>query len=86
LEISLQKVIDDESTIQPGEEKLAALTAGDRIPWAKCRQEYFSKGLNKVSLNVIEGAAFVVALDDEDFNFDPVCNSHLNSIKLLLLI
>ena len=68
----MQKVIDDESPIQPGEEKLAALTAADRVPWAKCRQEYFSKGLNKVSLAVIEGAAFVVALDDEDFDFDPV--------------
>ncbi|XP_032784458.2 carnitine O-palmitoyltransferase 1, liver isoform isoform X2 [Daphnia magna] len=78
LEISIQKVIDDDSAVQPGEEKLAALTAGDRVPWAKCRQEYFSKGINKVSLAVIEGAAFVVALDEEDFNFDPVDHTQLD--------
>ena len=78
---SLQKIIDDDSAIQPGEEKLAALTAGDRVPWAKCRQEYFSKGLNKVALGAIEGAAFVVALDDEDFDFDPVGIYKMNFLK-----
>ena len=40
---SIQAIIDDKSPIQDGEEKLAALTAGDRTPWAKARQEYFCK-------------------------------------------
>ncbi len=55
-----------------GEEKLAALTAGERVPWAKARQEFFSKGVNKVSLAAIEGAVFVLALDDVDYDYDPV--------------
>jgi len=65
-------VIDDDSPVQDGEEKLAALTAGDRVSWALCRQEFFSKGLNRVSFAAIEGAVFVVALDDVDYNYDPV--------------
>ena len=69
---SLQSIIDDNSLVQEGEEKLAALTAGDRIPWAKCRQDYFSKGVNKVSLAAIEGAVFFVSLDDVEYNYDPV--------------
>lgn len=50
----LQKIVDDTTTPAQGEEHLAALTAGDRIPWAKARQEYFKKGINKTSLDAIE--------------------------------
>lgn len=53
----LQKIIDDESPPADGEECLAALTAGDRIPWAKARNEFFSKGKNKNSLNTIENVS-----------------------------
>ncbi len=71
----LQRIIDDDSPVQEGEEKLAALTAGERTAWAKCRREFFCKGLNKVSLLTIEGAAFFVALDDDEYSYDPVSNS-----------
>ena len=50
----MQQILDDDVRPEEGEERLAALTAGDRIPWAKARQEYFSKGLNKASLDAIE--------------------------------
>ena len=50
----LQKIVDDESEPAEGEEHLAALTAGERVPWAKARQEFFSKGKNKASLDAIE--------------------------------
>lgn len=50
----LQKIVDDQSEPAPGEKHLAALTAGDRVPWAKARKEYFSKGKNKASLDAIE--------------------------------
>lgn len=51
----LQKIIDDQvSSPADGEEHLAALTAADRIPWARARQAYFSKGINKNSLDAIE--------------------------------
>lgn len=69
----LQQILDDPSPPLPGEEHLAALTAADRVPWAKARQEYFMKGINKVSLDAIEKAAFVVVLDEEPQDFDLVC-------------
>ena len=55
----IQRVLDDDTEPAPGEEKLAALTAGDRIPWAKARQQYFAKGLNKASLDAIEKVSHV---------------------------
>jgi len=51
---------------------LAALTAGERMTWALARQEYFFKGVNRHSLDAIEKAAFVVALDDFPYEFDEV--------------
>lgn len=35
-----------------------------RVPWAKARQAYFSRGKNKQSLDAVEKAAFFVTLDD----------------------
>ncbi|XP_035257990.1 carnitine O-palmitoyltransferase 1, muscle isoform [Anguilla anguilla] len=70
LEAQFQKILDDPSEPQPGELKLAALTAGERIPWAKARQKYFSQGVNRSSLETIETAAFFVTLDDEAHGYD----------------
>uniref|UniRef100_A0A670XS84 carnitine O-palmitoyltransferase n=1 Tax=Pseudonaja textilis TaxID=8673 RepID=A0A670XS84_PSETE len=64
IEQQIQWILNDKSEPQPGEEKLAALTAGDRVPWAKARQTYFARGKNKQSLDAIEKAAFFVTLDD----------------------
>jgi carnitine O-palmitoyltransferase 1, liver isoform len=47
-----------------GEKHLPALTAVGRIEWAENREKYFSEGVNKRSLNVIESAVFVVTLQD----------------------
>lgn len=69
----IQQILDDQSTPSEGEEKLAALTAGERTVWAQARQEYFSKGVNKASLDIIEKAAFVVTLDDIPYEYDSVC-------------
>lgn len=69
----LQQILDDTSTPSDGEEKLAALTAGERTVWAQAREEFFAKGLNKASLDIIEKAAFVVALDDIPYEYTPVC-------------
>lgn len=65
LQRSFQKILDDESPPVPGEENLAALTAADRVPWAKARSQFFSKGKNKASLDAVEKAAFFLALDEE---------------------
>nr|XP_056707456.1 carnitine O-palmitoyltransferase 1, liver isoform isoform X1 [Euleptes europaea] len=64
IEQQMQWILHDKSEPQPGEEKLAALTAGDRVPWAKARQTYFARGKNKQSLDAVEKAAFFVTLDD----------------------
>ncbi|GAA6215408.1 carnitine O-palmitoyltransferase 1, liver isoform-like [Lates japonicus] len=66
IEYQVQRILDDPSPPQPGEEKLGALTAGDRIPWSQMRKQYFSSGVNKRSLDAIERAAFFVTLDDEE--------------------
>ncbi|VTJ51194.1 Hypothetical predicted protein [Marmota monax] len=66
LQQQMQRVLDDRSEPQPGEAKLAALTAADRVPWAKCRQDYFGRGKNKQSLDAVEKAAFFVTLDDTE--------------------
>ena len=50
----LQKIVDDTSAPAEGEKELAALTAGDRIPWARARQQFFRKGVNRTSLDSIE--------------------------------
>jgi len=72
IQTQFERILQDESEAELGEEKLAALTASDRPTWAKIRKEFFSKGTNRTSLNIIESAAFVVVLDDEEYNFDKV--------------
>uniref|UniRef100_A0A8C5G897 carnitine O-palmitoyltransferase n=1 Tax=Gouania willdenowi TaxID=441366 RepID=A0A8C5G897_GOUWI len=72
IEQQMERILADESEPQPGEEKLAALTAGDRCvtPWAKARELHFSRGKNKQALDAIEKAAFFVTLDDTEQRFD----------------
>nr|XP_046250359.1 carnitine O-palmitoyltransferase 1, liver isoform isoform X1 [Scatophagus argus]XP_046250360.1 carnitine O-palmitoyltransferase 1, liver isoform isoform X1 [Scatophagus argus] len=70
IEQQMERILADKSDPLPGEEKLAALTAGDRTPWAKARDTYFSRGKNKQSLDAIEKAAFVVTLDDTEQRHD----------------
>ncbi|XP_007502831.1 carnitine O-palmitoyltransferase 1, muscle isoform isoform X1 [Monodelphis domestica] len=71
LEMQFQRILDDPSPPQPGEEKLAAFTAGGRVQWAEARQTYFNTGKNKASLEAIEKAAFFVTLDEESHGLDP---------------
>ena len=51
---TIQQILDDDTEPAPGEEHLAALTAGDRVPWYNAREEYFKKGKNKASLDAVE--------------------------------
>ncbi|XP_036615623.1 carnitine O-palmitoyltransferase 1, muscle isoform [Trichosurus vulpecula] len=71
LEMQFQRILDDTCPSLPGEEKIAALTAGGRVPWAEARQTYFNTGKNKASLEAIEKAAFFVTLDEEAHSYDP---------------
>ncbi|XP_078113667.1 carnitine O-palmitoyltransferase 1, liver isoform isoform X1 [Sander vitreus] len=70
IEQQMQRILDDQSEPLPGEEKLAALTAGERTPWAKARETYFARGKNKQSLDAIEKAAFCVTLDDTEQRYE----------------
>lgn len=63
----LDEIIRDTTVPEFGEEHLAALTAGERTSWADIRQTYFSTGINRASLDTIEKAAFVLILDDEEY-------------------
>uniref|UniRef100_A0A672LMB6 carnitine O-palmitoyltransferase n=1 Tax=Sinocyclocheilus grahami TaxID=75366 RepID=A0A672LMB6_SINGR len=71
IEQQIERILADKSEPQPGEELLAALTAGDRVPWAKARSQFFSRGKNKQSLDAVEKAAFFVSLDDTEQRYDP---------------
>lgn len=79
----IQRILDDQSEPMAGEEQLAALTAGDRTHWANTRRNFFNRGINKLSLDLIEKAAFVVALDDIPYEYDKVKLLALNGPNLL---
>ncbi|XP_039309846.1 carnitine O-palmitoyltransferase 1, muscle isoform isoform X2 [Solenopsis invicta] len=85
IELQIQQILDDNSTPSEGEEKLAALTAGERTAWAQARKDFFAKGVNKASLDIIEKAAFVVALDDVPYEYDPKHPEKLDNYGRILL-
>ncbi|XP_032122154.1 carnitine O-palmitoyltransferase 1, muscle isoform isoform X1 [Sapajus apella] len=85
LEMQFQRILDDPSPPQPGEEKLAALTAGGRVEWAQARQAFFSSGKNKAALEAIERAAFFVALDEGSYWYDPEDEASLSLYGKALL-
>ncbi|XP_058800409.1 carnitine O-palmitoyltransferase 1, muscle isoform-like [Phymastichus coffea] len=64
IELQIQSVLDDKSSPYEGEEKLASVTALNRSEWAKIRKQFLSTGINQYSLQIVESAAFFVALDD----------------------
>ncbi|XP_048847450.1 carnitine O-palmitoyltransferase 1, liver isoform isoform X2 [Brienomyrus brachyistius] len=66
IECQMQRILENQSPPSPGEEKLGALTAGSRVPWAQVRKQFFGSGVNKRSLDCIEKAAFFVTLDDDE--------------------
>ncbi|KAI6196786.1 Acyltransferase ChoActase COT CPT domain containing protein [Aphelenchoides besseyi] len=78
LQLAFQEILDSELLPAPGEERLAALTAGERTHWALTRRKFFGSGVNKTSLQAIERAAFVVSLDDENVSYDPEDRSKLD--------
>ncbi|XP_069461399.1 carnitine O-palmitoyltransferase 1, liver isoform-like isoform X2 [Ambystoma mexicanum] len=86
LEYQFQRILDDESPPVPGEEKLAALTAGERTTWANARKSYFRIGKNSASLDLVEKAAFFVTLDDTEQGLrtdDPVASLDAYAKSLL---
>lgn len=78
-------ILDAANGAQVDEKYLGALTAGDRAPWAQARTTYFSKGINRVSLGCIENAAFILVLEDQEFNFSTDDDKHLSHVGKSLL-
>ncbi|XP_023225083.1 carnitine O-palmitoyltransferase 1, liver isoform-like [Centruroides sculpturatus] len=66
----LEWILQDDYKSNYGEEHVGALTTTDRVTWARARKEYFSRGMNKISLDIIEKAAFFVILDEESYDID----------------
>ncbi|XP_058046073.1 carnitine O-palmitoyltransferase 1, muscle isoform isoform X2 [Ahaetulla prasina] len=85
LEMQFQRILDDSSPPQPGELRLAALTAGSRVPWAEARAKFFSRGKNRASLDCIDRAAFFLALDEEAQGFSPEREESLSDYAKSLL-
>lgn len=85
IQMQIEKILKDENAPLEGEEHLAALTASDRATWAKARAEFFHKGINKRSLDAIEKSAFFVALDDDDYEFDPDDSTKLDRFGRAML-
>lgn len=69
----INHILQDKGAPAAGEERLAALTAGERTAWALARQEFFSSGVNRTSLEAVEKAAFFVTLDDFPYEYHQVC-------------
>eukprot|EP01012_Entosiphon_sulcatum_P004510 TRINITY_DN1179_c0_g1_i1.p1 TRINITY_DN1179_c0_g1~~TRINITY_DN1179_c0_g1_i1.p1 ORF type:complete len:817 (-),score=131.69 TRINITY_DN1179_c0_g1_i1:16-2466(-) len=44
--------------------QISVLTTTDRTTWASVREQHFSEGLNRASLNVVERAMFILHLDE----------------------
>ncbi|VDO42605.1 unnamed protein product, partial [Haemonchus placei] len=78
LQVQFDAILNQELDPHPPEEKLAVLTAGERTHWAQTRRAYLRSGVNKISLNTIERAAFVVILDDEEVSYDKNDSSKLD--------
>lgn len=70
IEQQLDYILEDDSLPDDGEETLAALTAGKRVPWAEARTKFFGAGVNGRSLKAIESAAFAVSLDEEEMTLE----------------
>ncbi|XP_028162157.1 carnitine O-palmitoyltransferase 1, liver isoform [Ostrinia nubilalis] len=85
IQVQIQQILDDDSEPVVGEERLAALTAGERSHWAHIRQTMFNRGHNRTSLHCIERAAFNVCLDDREFGFDEKDPSKLDEYGRVLL-
>lgn len=70
IQMQIEEILHAAVEISRPENFIASLTSLNRAEWGRIRKEYFSFGVNKRSLDQIENAAFVLALDEECYNFD----------------
>lgn len=70
IQYQLDMIVNSNPVSNHGEKYLASLTSWERPKWAETRDKYFSKGINKKALRIIESAAFVMVLDDVPYESD----------------
>lgn len=86
LEYLLDKIVNDPEGPTNGEEYISSLTTLDRATWATIREKkLLTDPINRQSLKAIESSAFVIVLEDDDFDFDPKDPSKLDRYGQLLL-
>ncbi|XP_037788959.1 carnitine O-palmitoyltransferase 1, liver isoform-like [Penaeus monodon] len=85
LQIQFERILAEESVPEKGEAYLGALTAGERKPWAEARMRFFRKGVNAASLDIIERAAFVLVLEEEECDYDENDPSQLDKFGRTML-
>lgn len=81
----MEEILKSEDPSSPTEDLLASLTAWNRTKWAQTRNALFNKGINRISLHIIESAAFVVSLDDEAYETDIYKGAKLDSFGKAML-
>ncbi|XP_031817588.1 carnitine O-palmitoyltransferase 1, brain isoform [Sarcophilus harrisii] len=82
LEQKFQHILDDPAPARPSEEHLAALTAAPRALWAQARASLRAEA----ALDVVEGAAFFVCLEDTPGPSDAAPEVLLDQLAQSLLV
>ncbi|XP_065668636.1 carnitine O-palmitoyltransferase 1, liver isoform isoform X2 [Hydra vulgaris] len=88
IQAKLNKIVENfDDKPGPGEEYLPVLTATDRPVWAEMRSKFFSSGVNRSSLDLIEKAAFFVVLeeDSEYWSFETSSQDDINNFSRRML-
>lgn len=86
IEYLLEKIVNDPEGPKNGEDLIPSLTTLDRTSWAKIREQKLLKDpINRQSLKIIESAALVLVLEDDNFEFDQNDPSKLDRFGQLLL-
>lgn len=72
IQYQLEWIVNSKEVASHAESYLASLTSWTRTKWAEIRDEFFSSGINKKSLEIVESAAFMLILNDEPFEMELV--------------
>lgn len=87
IQAKIIKILENSDEPIGGEEFLPILTATDRTTWADIRIKYFSSGINKESLDIIEQAAFFVVLEDDSdyWSYETSTQDDINAFSKRML-